>query len=189
MRVCIDTHIKQTFLWQLGSLNLVTVSTPGNDNAIVITQNALVLRRHKQKYSGVTCRDVWDSLSNSSAKMEEEREGACQTDPGCSPPFPCSGSDTAQVIWPQSPLPAPPDTWQTPSIVSGILHYKNRLRTEHFFCPRHFLHVEALNQPQPYEVIATLTTDWAFSIGVNRKLDIMCPWLLTTFCRSKTNQF
>ena len=107
MRVCIDTHIKQTFFWQLGSLNLVTISIPGSDNGIVITQNVLVLRRHKQKYSGVTCRDVWDSLSNSSAKMEEEKEGACQTDLDCSPTFPRRGGDTGQVIWPQSPLPAP----------------------------------------------------------------------------------
>lgn len=55
-----NTHIKLTFSGQLGSLNLVTVSIPGNDNGIIITQNVSVLRKYKQKYAGVTYHDVCD---------------------------------------------------------------------------------------------------------------------------------
>lgn len=54
---------------------------------------------------------------------------------------------------PSLPLLRFSETWQTPSIVAGILYHTKTLMYTALFSSRHFLCIVAFNCPQPYEVI------------------------------------
>lgn len=134
MLVYIDTHIKLTFSGQLCSLNLVTVSIPGNDNGIIITQDVSVLRKYKQKYAGVTYPHVCNSLVRQTWTTVLLTR-AMEVSPGkpiqsySQPPALCLASCTTKI-----------------AAANGGFFPSQAL----------FLHVKAFNQLQLYKIITTL---------------------------------